>query len=179
MPKIIIVCGMPGAGKGVAAEAGLKRGIPVLVFGDVIREETERMGLDPTPENVGAVMLKVREKEGPAVIAKRLAPKIRNLESHLVILEGARSMEEIAELRTHFEIVTVAIHASPNTRFQRLLERGRSDDPKDWNEFEVRDIRELNVGIGRVIALADEMLVNEGTIEELQTSFLQVLQKVR
>lgn len=177
--KLIVICGMPGAGKGVASEPGRKQGLPNLVFGDVIREETERRGLDPTPQNTGDVMLKIREEEGPAVIAKRLCTKIDHLNADLIIVEGARSIEEVDELRAHFEVTTLGVHAAPKTRFERLLKRGRSDDPRDWNEFAERDDRELAVGIGRVLALADEMLVNEGTISELQTSFARVLEKIR
>jgi dephospho-CoA kinase len=51
-----------------------------------------------------------------------------------------------------------------------LRTRGRSDDPSNWEEFEERDLRELKVGLGEVIALADEMIVNEGTIDELAES---------
>lgn len=176
--ELIVISGMPGAGKGVAAEAGVKQGLPVIVFGDVIREETERRGLEPTPENVGAVMLKLREEEGLAAVAKRLRPEVDRINSDLIIVEGARNIEEVDDLRAHFLVTTVAIHASPRSRFKRLLERHRSDDPTGWNEFVERDNRELLVGIGRVIALADEMLVNEGTIAQLQEAFTEVLKKV-
>jgi methylmalonyl-CoA mutase cobalamin-binding subunit len=48
-----------------------------------------------------------------------------------------------------------------------LRERGRDDDPSDWSVFRERDIREISVGLGGVIALSDIMLVNEGTVDEL------------
>ena len=75
--RVIAISGMPGAGKGVAAEAAKQLGLHVLVLGDVIREETERRGLDPTPKNVGNVMLQMRAEGGPAAVAKRLLPKIQ------------------------------------------------------------------------------------------------------
>ncbi len=73
----------------------------------------------------------------------------------------------------------MAIHASPKTRFQRLLSRGRSDDPKTWETFYERDNRELNVGLGHVIALADTVVVNESTIGELQSSLKVILGKLK
>jgi len=57
--------------------------------------------------------------------------------------------------------VLVAVHASPRERFRRLKSRGRPDDPTTWEEFVERDMRELELGIGNVIALADVMIVNE------------------
>jgi len=176
--RVICISGMPGAGKGVAADAARQLGLSVLVLGDVIREETERRGLEPTPKNVGAVMLQVREDEGPAAVARRLLPKIEASTSVTVIVEGIRSLDELSELRSKYEVVTVAIHASPGTRFQRLLSRNRSDDPRNRATFDERDLRELNVGLGQVIALADVVLVNEGSIEALQTTFKEALSKL-
>jgi dephospho-CoA kinase len=176
--RVIAISGMPGAGKGVASEAAKRLGFEVLVLGDVIREETERRGLEPTPQNIGSVMLQVRRDEGPAVVVKRLVPKIEASRSRTLIVEGVRSEDELRELRSRFEVVTVGIHASPKTRFERLLARGRSDDPKRWETFYERDSRELDVGLCRVIALADVVLVNEGTIDELHSGFYAAMNKL-
>jgi len=175
---VIAISGMPGAGKSMASEAAKRLGLEVLVLGDVIREETKRRGLEPSPENVGSVMLQVRKDEGPAAVAKRLLPKVEASKSLVLIVEGIRSEDEVRELKSKFDVITVGIHASPKTRFQRLLARGRSDDPKTWDTFYERDGRELNVGLCRVIALADILLLNEGTIDELQSSFDVALKKL-
>jgi len=176
--RVIAISGMPGAGKGVASEAAKKLGLEILVLGDVIREETEKRGLKPTPENVGSVMLEIRREEGPAAVAKRLISKIDATPSKTLVVEGIRSEDELRELKSKFEVVTVVIHASPNTRFKRLLARGRSDDPKTWDTFYERDNRELNVGLCRVIALADVLLLNEDSIEELHASFRAAIDKL-
>ena len=179
MPKnVIAISGMPGAGKAVASQAGKQLGFDVYVLGDVIREETEHRGLDPTPQNMGAVMLDIRAKEGPAVVAKRLLVKIEQSKASTVIIEGVRSLHELNEIRTKYELIPLAIHASPKTRFHRLLARNRSDDPKTWETFQERDFRELDVGLGHVLALADVVLVNEGNIPELQLAFKNAVSKL-
>jgi dephospho-CoA kinase len=169
---------MPGAGKGIVSKAASARGVPVLVCGDVVREETEKRGLPPTPENIGSVMLEIRREHGTAVVAERLIPKIQESTSPVVIVEGVRSMAEVNALRRDHPVTIVAVHASPKTRYERLTARGRSDDPKSWAEFEERDSRELSVGIGNVIALAQEMLTNEASIEDLTAASEGVLAKV-
>jgi len=169
---------MPGAGKGVASQAGKQLGFDVFVLGDVIREETERRGLDPTPQNTGAVMLDIRAKEGAAVVAMRLLAKIEKSKASMVIIEGVRSLHELTEIRTKYDVVLLAIHASPKTRFQRLLSRNRSDDPKTWETFQERDFRELDVGLGHVLALADVVLVNEGNISELELAFKKAVSRL-
>lgn len=175
--KVIAIVGMPGAGKGLVSEPARSRGIPVLNCGDVIREETERRGLALTPENMGSVMLAIRREEGPAVVAERLIPKIASSASSVVVIEGVRSMDEVDMLRRDHSVSVVAVHASPRTRYQRLISRGRSDDPKTWEEFAERDLRELGVGIGNVIALAEEMLVNEASVDELKAASELVISK--
>ena len=177
--KVIAMSGMPGAGKGVAADAGKQLGLEVFVLGDVIRDETERRGLDPTPQNMGSVMLDIRAKEGPDVVVKRLLPKIEQAKSSTVIVEGIRSLHELNELRTKFEVIPLAIHASPRARFHRLLSRNRSDDPKTWETFQERDFRELDVGLGHVLALAEIVLVNQGSISQLQSAFKEAYSKLK
>lgn len=63
----------------------------------------------------------------------------------------------------------LGIHASPARRFKLLKERGRPDDPRTFNEFVERDMLELGLGIGSVIALSDVMIVNEDiTLDDLR-----------
>jgi len=67
--KLVIVTGMPGAGKSGVAQAFHDAGIPVIVMGDVIREETRKRGLEPNPANTKKVMLELRETKGAGAIA--------------------------------------------------------------------------------------------------------------
>ena len=49
-----------------------------------------------------------------------------------------------------------------------MSDRGRSDDPKNRENFNERDTREISVGISTPIALADESISNNSlTIDEL------------
>ena len=166
---VIGVAGMPGAGKATLRSAAESIGLPVVIMGDEIRDETKRRGLEPTPENIGRVMLMLREEEGPATVAKRCIPKIEALKSDIILVDGLRSLHEIDEFRKHFgHFSLVAVHSSPEARFQRLSKRKRSDDSKDWDEFYQRDLRELGVGQGSVIALADYMIVNESSYDDFK-----------
>jgi dephospho-CoA kinase len=163
------VSGMPGAGKATVKEIVQEIGYPVVVMGDVIRAEVERRKLEPTPENLGWVMLKLREEEGAAVVAKRCIPKIKELKEKIIIIDGIRSTHEVKDFKKQFpNFIIVAIHASPETRFKRLFNRKRSDDPRIRETFIERDLRELNVGLGDVIATADHLIVNEGTKGQLR-----------
>ena len=177
--KILIgTTGMPGAGKDTVREVIQKLGFQVIVMGDEVRSEAKRRGLDITPENLGKIMLEMRRVEGPAAIAKRCIQKIKSMDSPFILIDGIRSLHEVEEFRRIFpDFKVLAIHASPETRFKRLLRRGREDDPKSWEDFMKRDMRELSVGLGNVIATADYMLVNEGTKVELEENLMRLLKR--
>lgn len=179
MRTVIGLVGMPGAGKGVIREILRRYGFPVIIMGDEVRAEAKRRNLELTPENLGKIMLQIRYEEGSEAVARRCIPKIKTLDSPVVIVDGLRSLHEVREFRREFpNFKVIAIHASPKIRFERLLKRGRSDDPKDWETFYMRDQRELSVGIGEVIATADYMIVNESSIVHLKREFNRVLEKV-
>jgi len=174
---VIGVAGMPGAGKAAIAKIAKEKGYSVVVMGDEIREETKRRGFEPTSDNVGKIMLKLREEEGPGVVAKKCVPKIANANTDTVLVDGIRSLHEVYELEKNFpKFLLVAVHSSPETRFKRLFLRKRSDDPKGWKVFLERDLREISVGQGSVIAMADYMIVNEGTLEENKAKIREVLE---
>jgi len=175
---IIAIAAMPGAGKATASELARDRGMPVLLCGDVVREEASRRRLSPTPENLGSLMLKMRDEEGPDVMAKRLVPKINDTQSNVVVVEGLRGLDELELFREYFKVRLLAIHSSPDQRFQRLLRRRRSDDPKTQEEFHQRDRRELAVGIGSVIALADNLIVNDSTVEAFKLKLNRFFEEV-
>ncbi|MFA5365335.1 MAG: AAA family ATPase [Candidatus Bathyarchaeia archaeon] len=178
--KIVLgLAGMPGAGKGVFRRFIQKMGYPVVTMGDQVREEVKRRQLEPTPENVGKVMLNLRELEGPAVIAKRCVPIIENVSGDVVGVDGIRSLVEVEEFKKSFpNFVLIAIHASPKTRYTRLSRRRRSDDPQNWETFMERDQRELGIGMGSVIATADNMLINEDSIGNFKDDIRYLLRRI-
>src|ERR671932_710657 len=65
---IVCITGMPGAGKSTIAESLRKKGFYVISMGDVIREEARQRNLDPTDNNLGKLMLKLRDDLGPGAI---------------------------------------------------------------------------------------------------------------
>lgn len=178
--KLVIgLAGMPGAGKSLFVEVATELGYAIVVMGDVIRQETLKRGLELTPQNVGKVMLQLREEGGSCVIAEKCIPKIEELTSQKVIVDGLRSLNEADTFKEHFANFTlVAVHASPETRFKRLNCRGRSDDPKNWGVFHERDMRELSVGLGNVIAMAEQILVNDNSMEQFKAQVKEYLERI-
>jgi len=178
--KLVIgLAGMPGSGKSLVVDTARELGYDIVVMGDVVRQETLARGLELTPQNVGKVMLELRQKEGNFVIAKKCIPKIEEQTSSKVFVDGLRSLYEADIFREHFPKFTlVAVHASPEIRFNRLCCRGRSDDPSTWEVFHERDMRELTVGVGNAIALSEQIIVNDNSIEQFKAKVKESLIRI-
>ena len=180
MSKRLIVCltGMPGAGKSSVACFLKEKGFTVVTMGDVIREEAKRQGLEPTDVNLGKMMLKLRQDLGPGAVGQIVLQKLardgnnnnsNNSNSSNVVVDGIRSVAEVEVLKKVGHVRLLAVHASQDTRFKHLRERGRADAPSDSDEFSGRDKRELSVGVSEAIALANEMISNNDlTLEQLK-----------
>lgn len=170
--RLILITGMTGSGKTTLARYAEEHGYRVVTMGDVIRDLAKERGLEPTPRNLGLVAEDIRREEGDASVARRCIEKLRREEEARVVVDGIRSLKEVDAFReAHSNISLVAVHTSPKTRFLRLKRRGRSDDPKDWKAFSERDRRELSFGVGSAIAMAEHMIVNEGSLPELKKAF--------
>lgn len=183
MPRVVmLVAGLPGSGKSIFSDVAKSLGIPVVVLGDIVRDEVRKKQLEPLLENILKVAQELREKLGKEAVAILAIDRIKEYleEKCVVVVDGIRSLDEVKYIKSHIDAETliIAIHASPRTRFNRLKLRGRAGDPKNWEEFVERDSRELSWGIGDVIALADVILVNEESIEEFKKKVLNLISEV-
>lgn len=152
-------------------------GLPVFRMGDVVWAEVRARGLDLAEGSVGRVANEMREKHGAGIWAERTLEQMRKTDAALVVIDGVRSPAEIDAFRAALghDFHLVALHASQDTRLGRLLARHREDDVKDPDQFHGRDDRELAWGLGRAIALADAMVVNEGSIPDLEAQVESLL----
>jgi dephospho-CoA kinase len=178
--KLVIgLAGMPGSGKSLVVETAQEEGYAVVVMGDIVREETEERGLELTPKNVGKVMLELRKTGGNSVVAEKCVPKIEQSKTERVIVDGIRSLNEVAVFERYFSRFSlVGVHSSPETRFNRLNRRHRSDDPSEWKLFQERDVRELGVGLGNAIAMAEYLIINENGKDLTKSKVRGILRRI-
>lgn len=175
--KVIGVTGMPGSGKGIVAGVARSLGFEIIRMGDVIRDEARKRNA-----KIGETAIQLRKEHGEFVIAERCIQKIKDLStdsrnpSDLFIIEGIRSPFEVEKFQENFPgFKVLSVNSSPQTRFNRLVNRKRIDDSIDKSEFDSRDKRELKFGIGEVIARADFMVPNEGSIKRFKNIIRSIL----
>jgi dephospho-CoA kinase len=173
---ILVITGMPGAGKEEFVSVALSKGYSVVRMGDVVRAEAKVQNVEGSDKGVGGFANDERKKHGYDIWAKRA---VKHVEDDRTIIDGSRGLMELDVFRAELgEVRLIAIHSSPGARFPRLQSRNRYDAPKTWEEFKARDDRELSWGLGSMIAMADLMLVNEGTLEEFKSDCDRLLRKL-
>ncbi len=172
--KLIVTVGMPGSGKDELVGVARSMGLATLKMGDLVRDETRRRGLAVTNANVARIASEERDKHGAGVWAQRALPKLSETR---MLVDGCRSDTEVTVFRHHFgDLFVLGIYASPETRHERMSSRSRSDDGGGLQEFFDRDRRELKWGIGSAFALADGMIVNEGTLDDFRRAARTMLE---
>tara|TARA_Y100000590_G_scaffold428769_1_gene540473 strand:+ start:204 stop:833 length:630 start_codon:yes stop_codon:yes gene_type:complete len=175
----LVVCltGMPGAGKSTIVSKLKEQGYETFNLGDGVRAEAKRQNLDPTGENLGKMMLELREKNGPGAVAELIQDSIQNSSHEIIIIDGIRSIHEINVLKKMGTVKLLAVKASADTRFNFLSDRKRLDDPLTREKFEERDNREIGVGLEEIIQLADETIENNNiTIEQMAEHAIKIFQ---
>jgi dephospho-CoA kinase len=168
--KVIAIVGMTGAGKSEVARLFEKHGFKRIRFGDITDEELSGKALEPNEENERYIRQQLRKKHGMAAYAKLNLPRIDgSLKSSNVVIDGLYSWEEYILLKEYYggQFTTVAIWASPATRYRRLAHR--VERPLTLEEAGSRDKSEIeNINKGGPIAIADFTIVNEASLEELE-----------
>lgn len=178
--RIAAIVGMAGAGKSEVSSFLSSRGLQCIHFGDVTQEELVRRGLPVNEANERLIREAVRAAHGMAAYALLNLQRIDSgLELGSVVVDGLYSWEEYLVLKARYceRLVVVAVTASPATRARRLSTRPVR--PLTCSELAARDRAEIeNLNKGGPIAMADIMLLNEGTVQELLAQAEQVLEAV-
>jgi dephospho-CoA kinase len=176
---VIGTVGLPGSGKGEAAEVAREAGVPVVVMGDVIRQACRDRGLDPEQYH-GDVAKALREEDGPAAIAERTLPKLREhlTEHDTVLVDGLRSDVEVERFEAAFgdDFVLVSIEAPFETRAERLGARGRDESDLDVEALRDREQRELAFGMGEAMEMADVVVENTDSLESFRATVRRLLE---
>ncbi len=180
--KVIAFVGYPLSGKSTAAQVARELGIPVVVMGDVVREEAMRRGLELTDENLGKMASELRQRDGMDAIAKRCIPKIREAskECGVVVVDGIRGIAEIERFKRTFgdDFILIAIECPLEVRFERAKMRKRSDDVESIESLIERDRREESWGLKEAMEMADFTIENTSNYEDFIETVREILLKL-
>jgi len=177
MTEIYGVTGMPLSGKTTVAEIMEDEGFSVLDMGEVVRIEMDKRGIESG--NEGSFVNEMREEHGMDAIAQLSAPYLEEIieEKEKVVITGMRGWSEKKRFEEELnkDIDVIGVWASRETRKERREERQREEDRKG-DGFHERDIREIENGVGKMLALSDHLIENNSiTMEELEKEVKKVV----
>jgi dephospho-CoA kinase len=170
MTQLYGVTGMPLSGKTTVARKMEDHGFTVLDMGNIVRIEMERRNIGA--EDTGSFVNGLRDDHGMDAIAQLCMPYLEEMlaECDKVVITSMRgwSEKEKFEKETGEEMDIISVWTSREERKKRREKRMRDED-RVGDEFHERDVREIENGVGKLMALSDHMIKNDGiSMNELE-----------
>lgn len=169
--------GPNAAGKGEVAAMLAAEGFVVHSLSDSVRAAARDAGLDASRESLIATGQRLRAERGPGVLAELLLESLRD---RLVVVDSIRHPAEVEVLRRLPRFLLLGVDAAAEVRWQRAVLRGREGDVPDFETFRERERRENGdrpeaQQLSRTFALADAVVRNDGTLDDLRDAAREIL----
>lgn len=177
---IIGLTGKNGAGKGEVARFLTESGYEYHSLSDILREELAARGQTVTREVLIGIGNELRASYGAGVLAERTLEKL-SAEAHAVV-DSIRNPFEVEALRRRRNFYLLEVDADPKIRFERAKARNREGEAKTYEGFLEMESREAQTSdpttqqLNRTGEMADAVVSNNGTVEELRDQVRQVIQ---
>lgn len=190
MSKLVCIVGMCGSGKSIVADEFVKAGYGYLRFGQITLDEIKKRGLKPSEKLEKEIREGFRKKHGMGAFATLNIPKFdKLLKKGNALGDGLYSWTEYKILKNRYKnrFFIVAVYAPPQIRYQRLTVRskGIKNDPKlryrsfSKEEAESRDYSEIeNIEKGGPIAMADFMIINTASLEDVKKQTNKIIKQL-
>ena len=177
---VIGITGRNCAGKDSVARALEKRGFESHSLSDVLRVELRRRGETVTRPALIALGNELRAAEGPATLARRVQAL---MQTDRVALVSVRNPAEVACLCAIDRFVLWGVEAPVETRFDREVGRNRESVVRTLEGFQDLEARENTKDpnaqqLDATLALADHVIVNDGTLEDLDARVGALLEQM-
>lgn len=174
--------GKNGSGKSIVAEFFKDKGYEFYSLSDMIREEIRKNNLEVTRENLIATGRRLREEGGPSALADKVRTHFKASQNYIV--DSIRNPAEVKSLQKEPGFQLIYVDVNQKTRFDRVVSRKREGDPLDFEKFVELENKELQSDnpaaqqLNQTIAMADIVITNNGTIDELYTKLEEILKTV-
>lgn len=182
---LIGLTGLMGSGKGEVVNILEEMGFKAISLSDIVREEAKKAGGEVSRSQMQNIGNKLREDEGAGVLGKRIREKIKKSSISRWVIDGIRNPAEITALREMENFFLLGVESDRFFLLERLKNRGRTMDVSDESELIRRMDREWGKDepdsgqhVGRCMALADFVVVNNDSLTELRRQVIDLLKKI-
>lgn len=183
---IIGITGTLGAGKGTVVEYLVSRyGFKNFAVSDTfLAGEAVKRGIQPTRIARRDIANEYRAL-GPTKLMEAVYEMAKSSidAGENVIIEPQHTAAEVKFIQS-IGGIELSIDANLKTRYERIVKRGSDKDKVGYEEFEKEQIREMasedpNLNnLGAAIAVANFLLTNDGTLEDLHKQVDDIMAKI-
>ncbi len=173
-----------GAGKGTIVDYLVKnKWFQYFSVRAFLIQEIEKRGLPVNRDSMVLVANDLRATYWPAYIIQQLYQQAQASEKNTII-ESIRAIGEVESLKDKENFYLLAIDADPKIRYERIVLRGSETDKITYEEFIANEQREMEntdptkQNIAKCMQLADYVLTNNGTFQQLHYQLEEVLTKL-
>lgn len=178
---VIGITGTLGAGKGTIVDyLQEKKGFMHYSVRQFLIEEIENKGLPVNRDSMTKVANELRANHSPSYIIEQLYNKaVKN--GGNAIIESIRTPGEVDFLKKQGKFYLIAVDADPKIRYHRITIRASETDKISFEIFQASEKREFTTSdpnkqnLSRCIELADIVLQNNGSLDELHSQLEEKL----
>lgn len=180
---IIGITGTDGAGKGSVVSYLETKDFTHYSAREFIVAEIQRQGLTVDRNQMRLTGNELRVKHGNEFVIKQAYKRARQTKVKNVIIESVRVVAEAEYLKNHGGVL-LAVDADQSVRYQRVQQRRSESDQVTYEQFVQQDNAEsLSNNPSEqsklaVMQMADYVIMNDGTIEELHQKVEQWLKSL-
>lgn len=180
---IIGITGTLGAGKGTVADYLREKGFRHYSVRDFLIQEIKKRELPVNRDSMVVVANDLRKKHSPSYITEQLYDKAKEYRGDAII-ESIRAPGEAEAIKKKGGKL-LAVDADQKLRYERISERASETDKVSFNEFRLDEKREMSStdpheqNLSKCISMADYVLKNNGTIEELKKEADKILEEMK
>jgi len=175
---IIGLTGKSGSGKTEVCNYLKLKGFKCYSLSDILREELKSRGQKISKENLINLGNQLREKFGSGILAKRVIEKMNDED---LVIDSIRNPSEIKEFRKKKDFILLGITAPLEVRYKRFQSKKKEDELsfEEFKRLEKTENSDLpsNQQLNKCLEMADVIIENEGTIEELHEKLDNFLNK--
>lgn len=181
---IIGITGTLGAGKGTIVDFLVEeRHFTHYSVRAFLLEEIRKRGMPENRDSMFTLANELRAQHGSSYVTDQLY--LQAAESgHNCVIESIRTPGEVESLRKSGNFTLLAVDADQRLRYDRIRLRESETDQVSFETFRENELREMTTAdptrqnLQRCIEMADFILLNNGTKEELLRKTIEVLSHI-
>lgn len=180
---IIGLTGTLASGKETVVDFLVEKGFKHYSVKYFLIEEIKKRGLPINRDSMVAVANQLREINSPGYIVEKIYERAKTAGGDCII-ESIRTAGEVEALKEKEDFYLIAIDADIGKRYERFLLKSGQNKGMTFLEFLENEKREMfsedpnQQNIEKCISMADFLILNNGTIDELKEQLGRIFFKI-